>query len=80
MSPYIKEEERKESVYNETAGKLAYNLTMQLLDFLDEQRCKDNVKVSNFQQYATAIGVIELTKLELWDRLIRPYEKKKPDG
>lgn len=74
--PYIKKEDR-ESIWNETPGLLAYHLTMEVLDFLDEQRCKGNKKTNNFEEYALAIGVIELTKLELWRRLITDYEDKK---
>ena len=74
--PYIKKKDRA-FIWNETSGHLAYHLTMELLDFLDEQRCKGNKKTNNFEEYALAIGVIELTKLELWKRLVVPYEEKK---
>ena len=77
--PYIKMSERRHGneVYNETPGSLAYNITQQIIDFLDERRCQGKKKNNNFDDYATAVGVVELAKLELARRLIYPYEDKK---
>ena len=75
--PYIKKSQR-DYKYNETAGLLSYHMTMLVLDFLNELEIRDGNKgKNNYEDYATAIGAIELTKLELARRLIYPYEDKK---
>ena len=81
MSPYIKEVDREGNengtIWDDTPGKFAYNITQHIIEFLDERRYQDKKVTNNFDDYATAVGVIELAKLELARRLIYPHEDKK---
>lgn len=76
--PYIEQKQRK-MPYNQTAGLLSYHIVDDILDFLDEMRCQNKRETNKYNDYALAIGVLELTKLELWRRLITSYEDKKKE-
>lgn len=50
-------------------GDLAYIFTDLLLDFTGGRR--------SYKKYATAIGILETVKMEIYRREIVPYEKEK---
>lgn len=52
-----------------TPGKLNYKITRILLDSLGEN--------PNYERYNAVIGVLECVKLELYRRMIAPYEETK---
>lgn len=85
--PYIKEKDREAALdMFEDAGDFAYKLTDVILDYLfqktvkraitneDIKGWKDKIK---FSTYSHAIGVLECVKLELYRRMIAPYEDRK---
>ena len=73
--PYIKLPEKEEFnaylgwIQPKNAGELNYCLTKLVQSFLG-----DNPKYDN---YNSAIGALECCKLELYRRMIAPYEDKK---
>ena len=72
--PYIKQEirDRLDAGGNMwTPGELAYVLNKTVLTYLPKR--------PRFTDYATVFGVLILLLLELWHRLVRPYENKKWD-
>lgn len=76
--PYIPKEERERNyMLPETSGQCAFQLTSKVLDYLDEKKRQNNQQTNRFEDYALAVGILELTKLELWKRMISPYEEKK---
>lgn len=81
--PYINPEAKAaywEGQVPRTAGELNYHLTVQILDYLGDR--------PNYQKYNEVIGVLECAKLELYRRMVAPYEDGKrltngdvyPDG
>lgn len=82
--PYIEKGKRKKvkNGFFPEAGDLAYRLTDDIIEYLKQQNLKhrDSWKGSlKFTDYALAVGIIELVKLELWKRLIIPYEAQKKE-
>jgi hypothetical protein len=72
--PYIHPEIRKRLDHGGVPyepGELAYILNTDILRFLPKR--------PRFADYATVFGVLILLLLELWHRLVRPYENKKWD-
>lgn len=76
--PYIKKEERSAlapvidalaAANIDTAGKLNYLLTMTCRTFLRGR--------SGYEAFNTVVGALECAKLELYRRLIVPYEDAK---
>jgi len=72
--PYVKQEIRQRldaggEPYE--PGELAYVLNKKILKYLPKR--------PRFADYATVFGVLILLLLELWHRLVRPYENKKWD-
>lgn len=75
--PYIKYEDREELQFRppQNAGELNYELTriVQIYLYGDSDR---NYQTS-YQRFNDAIGALEGCKLELYRRLVAPYEDKK---
>lgn len=78
--PYIKKEDRvafaEENVgvlfpLANNAGELNYAITKVVLEYIN-----DGVPI-NYQKFNDALGALEGAKLELYRRLIAPYEDKK---
>jgi len=71
--PYIKHTERDWARGNITApeGDFAYHLTLDYLKWLDTKGKR------RFKHFASLVGIVILSLLELWWRVIRPYEDKK---
>lgn len=70
--PYITKERRIDLIAGQipkTPGELTYLLTKDVDEYLT-----DNL---NFDGFADAIGALEATKLELYRRLVSPYEDMK---
>jgi len=76
--PYINEEGRKfldpklDEIYTHTPGELNYVVTS-----LVDAYINSHVEDPNYARYNEAIGVLECAKLELYRRLVAPYEDKK---
>jgi len=72
--PYITQDARKELDNNErkpdALGELNYEITLMIKDYLNRQG-------DNYTRYAGVIGVLETIILELYRRVIVPYEEKK---
>lgn len=75
--PYIKKEDRSKFVdmfcnipEMKSAGELNYALTMICKDYIED-------KGNSYQTYNDIIGALEGCKLELYRRLIGPYEEVK---
>lgn len=77
--PYIKQEDREhflpfESAFNEvrinTAGELNYLLTLLVQQYLHQNG-------HNYAHMNDVIGALEACKLELYRRLVAPYENTK---
>jgi hypothetical protein len=67
--PYIKEEKRKKNLKPETPGELNYAITRLVSSYLGTN--------PNYNKFNDAIGAIESAKLEMYRRLIVPYEDLK---
>lgn len=68
--PYIKKEDRTWARINpQTAGELNYAITMIVKEFLAEN--------PNYQRFNDVIGALEGCKLEVYRRLVAPYEDVK---
>lgn len=69
--PYIKRDQRElvESQGPVSAGDLNYIFTMIIQDFLPSP--------ARYADYNEVIGALECCKLELYRRMIAPYEDKK---
>ncbi len=71
--PYITQTERrylgKPGSVPLTAGQLNYVITRLLQEFLGE--------TPNYRLFNEAIGALEAAKLELYRRMVAPYEDKK---
>ncbi len=72
--PYIVEKRRKELSASLpeplTAGELNYTICMIAMKYLDKTK-------KSYQHYNDVIGVLECAKLEIYRRLVSPYEDKK---
>lgn len=71
--PYINQDLRPELDYSyqpRNAGELNYVITRVIQSYLAENK-------TNYATYNTAIGALECAKLELYRRLISPYEDVK---
>lgn len=78
--PYIKEERRKELIINEiprNAGELNYMITMLVKDYLNlsefNEEKQEYIK-PDYQKFNDALGALEGSKLELYRRMVAPYE------
>jgi hypothetical protein len=72
--PYISRTRRDEIDKGgiiETPGELNYFITDTLLDYLGD--------IPNYRDFNEAIGVLECCKLELYRRMIAPYENGKKE-
>ena len=74
--PYITQDVRKELDNNErkpdALGELSYEITMLIKDYLDRRG-------HGYRNYVGVIGVLESVKLEIYRRLIAPYEDRKKE-
>ncbi len=82
MSPYIQEMRRYHLDKLEddcrSPGELNYRITKIILRYLEHKVGDVPQQVeANYTDYNEVIGVLRLVELEFWDRLIRPFEKKK---
>ena len=72
--PYITQQARRELKNKErdswTLGELNYEITLVVKDYLDRVGHR-------YANYAGVIGVLETIILELYRRVVVPYEKKK---
>ena len=72
--PYIKKERRGFSMCSggdaKNPGELNYFLTTQILSYLFRHG-------KSYASYNAVIGVLECIKLELYRRMVAPYEDKK---
>ena len=72
--PYIEQKRRKELSEHlpstETAGELNYAICMLVQKYLNEKK-------KSYQHYNDVIGVLECAKLEIYRRLVAPYEEEK---
>ena len=75
--PYISVESREELCYREplNAGELNYVLTSIVKDYIFSNPETDYQ--ANYQRFNDAIGALEGCKLELYRRLVSPYEDAK---
>jgi hypothetical protein len=72
--PYLSPDERVGVVRPLTAGQLNYCLTQHVLRYLEAQAPDGQPKYLN---YNAAIGALECAKLELYRRMVAPYEDRK---
>lgn len=72
--PYIADETRKALTVRsaEVAGELNYLLTMKCIAFLGDK--------PNYAKFNELIGALECCKLEMYRRMIAPYEDDKRDS
>lgn len=70
--PYIKQSERAQLDYMDasTPGQLNYLMTLLVHEYVNRQG-------RSYQAYNDAVGALECCKLELYRRLIAPYEDEK---
>jgi hypothetical protein len=77
IMPYIKQQSRLEieTGYDdrtrsaETPGELNYNITFLLREYLGN--------APNYDKFNSVLGVLEAAKLELYRRMVAPYEDTK---
>lgn len=70
--PYISQEKRRQLKYErnaETAGELNYIFTKTITNYIDGS--------PSYQKFNDVIGALECCKLELYRRMIAPYEDNK---
>lgn len=68
--PYILPEHRDRAEYHqETAGELNYAFTKLILEYLGAK--------PSYQKFNDVLGALEGCKLELYRRMVAPYEDKK---
>jgi hypothetical protein len=48
-----------------------------IMNYVITSLMKSQYDAGHYQQYNSAVGVLECVKLELYSRVIRPYEDKK---
>lgn len=73
--PYLRPEDKlrvNRTEAPESAGELNYALTVILLGYLKRQG-------ESYQTYNDMIGALEGAKLELYRRMVAPYERAKAD-
>jgi len=77
--PYITEEARQELIERDpaNAGELNYTLTEIVLIYIYGN--KENGYKANYQRFNDAIGALEGCKMELYRRLVAPYEDAKAE-
>jgi hypothetical protein len=68
--PYIKQELRGGWKQPASTGELNYALSQEIKSYL-------NLKGVSYQTYNDVIGVLEALKLEIYRRLVAPYEDTK---
>lgn len=77
--PYIRNEDRIIYVPRvrpaETAGQLNFQITCLLAEFLEDPEPPHTRR--SYEKYNAAIGALECAKLELYRRLVAPYENEK---
>lgn len=70
--PYIKAEDRFRSMADpKVVGELNYKITEACIDFIEESGGLSYTNVQN------VIGVLECAKIELYRRVLAPYEDQK---
>jgi len=75
VMPYIPLIDRYNARGNpQDEGELAYSLTMLYVDWF-----RAKAKKRKFKTMASLVGVIVLSLLEFWRRVVVPYEQKKCD-
>jgi hypothetical protein len=71
--PYIDDKAKRQLNYHQnravTAGELNYIITLTCLDFLPEK--------PSYSDFNTIIGALECAKLEMYRRMVVPYEDQK---
>lgn len=75
--PYITRHRREEIDKGgtpENAGELNYVITTTIIKYLHELTCG---QPNTYADYNEIIGVLECAKLELFRRIVVPYENKK---
>lgn len=60
-----------------TAGELNYKITMTALEYLEMARRLRNQDKPSYSDFNEVIGALECAKLELYRRMIAPYEEQK---
>jgi len=69
--PYIKKEDRYGSTLQpSTVGELTFALTIRALEYIETLG-------TSFQVLSEAVSALECAKLELYRRMVAPYEDKK---
>lgn len=70
--PYIPKSERKKTEQSQyvNAGSFNYALTQMINDYIEQHQL-------NYQTCNDIVGAMECCKLELYRRLVAPYEDKK---
>jgi hypothetical protein len=70
--PYIEEKDRNRVQFYgaSSEGELNYLITLNCLDYVDEIG-------ESYASYNAVIGALECAKLEMYRRMIAPYEDKK---
>lgn len=69
--PYIEDKERTFArIDPKTAGQLSYSLAKTVMDYLEQ-------KQESYQTYNDIIGVLESIKMEIYRRMVVPYEESK---
>lgn len=71
--PYLSQERRKQLMLNSelpnSPGDLNYRLTMEVLRFLGD--------APNYERFNAVVGALECCKLELYRKMVAPYEDTK---
>jgi len=82
--PYIKKERREELAGSlpshnkpENPGELNYALTRVCAEYMERQRVASGLALPNYAIMAEVVGALEAAKLELYARVVRPYEDQK---
>lgn len=78
--PYIKKEDRVRATLNpQTVGELNYAITQLInkyADYMEDHAPLDKMH-KGYQLYNDVIGALECCKLEVYRRVLAPYEDKK---
>ena len=82
--PYIPKERRSDLVtvggYAETCGELNYYITNEILGYLYRgQHRTGEFKNISYSDYNEVIGVLECVKMELYRRMVAPFEDEKKE-
>lgn len=65
----IESNQRNSQHLSRSPGELNYTVTRLLIEYLGE--------TPNYERYNAVVGVLECAKLELYRRMVVPYEEKK---